>query len=201
MTEVDRMVRNRHLVEGLERSLRDGKHGLSVVPGLLKRVLIEESWREFVTQRDEHVFYERFTDFVVMPPLKGIGATVELLQRLVEGDPEAEDLLDKQLKEDGRQGKRTDLLNNMKEVTAAYPRGTSKDYALRKLRKDAPELHAEVIAGRLTAHAAMVKGGFRPRTFTVRADSPESVAAALRRQLDPNMLAKLAHLLAAADGS
>jgi hypothetical protein len=34
-------------------------------------------------------------------------------------------------------------------------RGTSAQYALRKLRDDAPELHARVLSGGLSAHAAM----------------------------------------------
>lgn len=79
----------------------------------------------------------------------------------------------------------------------ARPRGTSKDYALRRLRKDAPELHAGVLAGNLSAHAAMVQAGLRPKTFTVRAESADTVVAALRRQLPPDVLAEVAGKLSA----
>jgi hypothetical protein len=41
--------------------------------------------------------------------------------------------------------------------------GTSRTYALRRLAKDCPELHAQCLAGELTAHAAMVQAGFRTR--------------------------------------
>lgn len=64
----------------------------------------------------------------------------------------------------GRQGERTDLVDNINKVNR--PDGTSKDRALRKLRTDAPELHEKVLAGELTPHAAMVQAGFRHRTFT-----------------------------------
>lgn len=187
---VNHLVRNRHLVEDLGGALRSGQHGLAVVPGLLKRVLAEESWREFTTQRGEHVRHERFIDFVTTPPLAGIGATVELLKRLVKDDAEAVDLLDQALQNPPSTHAAVSNIHGTER-----PSGTTKDRALRKLRKDAPELHAEVLAGRLSAHAAMVKAGYRPRTFTVRADSPESVAATLRRQLDPAQLAELARLL------
>lgn len=187
---VNHLVRNRHLVEDLGGALRSGQHGLATVPGLLKRVLAEESWREFTTQRGEHVVHERFVDFVTTPPLAGIGSTVELLRRIVADDTEALDLLDRALQ--NPVGTNV-ALNNMK----GHPRGTSKDYALRKLRKDAPELHAEVLAGRLSAHAAMVKAGYRPPTFTVRADSPESVAATLRRRLDAGTIEAVRRLLEA----
>lgn len=192
---VNHMVRNRHLVESLERSLRSGKHGLSVVPGLVKQVLREESWREFTTQRDELVRHERFADFVVAPPLKGLGADPRLVRRVVEDDIEALDLFDRAMSDGSRPGQRTDLVHNINEVEAR-PHGTSRAYALRRLRNDAPELHAEVLAGNLTAHAAMVKAGFRPPTFTVRADSARQVAEALRRQLDPDILAEVGRLIA-----
>lgn len=64
---------NAHLVESLTRSLRSGKHGLEAVPGLLKRVLAEKSWREFVTQRGELVQHDRFAEFVTAPALRGPG--------------------------------------------------------------------------------------------------------------------------------
>jgi len=41
------------------------------------------------------------------------------------------------------------------------PTGTSRDAALRRLRKDRPDLHAKVISGEKTAHRAMVEAGFR----------------------------------------
>lgn len=190
----DRLVHNRHLVDDLGGALRSGQHGLAVVPGLLKRVLEEESWREFTTVRGELVRHERFVEFVVAPPLAGIGATVELLKRLVKDDSEALDLLDRALQQPNHRPESRDDITSYKDPNA---RGTSKEYALRKLRKDAPELHADVLAGRLSAHSAMVQAGFRPRTFTVRADDSQSVARSLRKYLTEDQIAELARLLAA----
>ena len=68
-------------------------------------------------------------------------------------------------------------------VSDARPVGNSAAQALRRLRKDCPELHAEVIAGGLSPHAAMIKAGFRPKTLTIRAGNPAKLAAALRRFL------------------
>lgn len=195
---VDHKVRNRHLVESLERSLRSGKHGLSVVPGLLKQVLVEESWREFTTQRDELVQHARFIDFVTTPPLRGLGADLDLIRRVVGNDPEALDLLDRAMQNPVGGSSKIVLNHHIVNVEndQEVPKGNSAAYALRKLRKDAPDLHAEVLAGRLTAHAAMVRGGFRPRTFTIRADDTTSVARTLRKNLKPDQLAELAQLLA-----
>lgn len=184
----DPLKRNAHLVEALGSALREGEHGLETVPALLKRVLAEESWREFVTQRGEHVEHERFADFVVTPPLKGLGASVDLVRRICGGDAEALDLLDRALRnQEGNPG----TVHNVH----SRPSGNTKDRALRRLREGAPGLHAEVLAGRLSAHGAMVKAGYRPKTFSVRTDSAEAVARALRRQLDRDTLDAVLRLL------
>ena len=41
--------------------------------------------------------------------------------------------------------------------------GNTSTYAMRRLAKDRPDLHAQCLAGDLTAHAAMVQAGFRTR--------------------------------------
>lgn len=175
------------LVETLGTSLRYGGSALSDVPGLLKRVLLEEAWREFLPRgRAEPVRHERFADFVAAQPVEGIGSDVTLVRRVIADDTEALDLLDQAL--EGRQGERTDIVNNINDVR---PQGTSKNQALRKLRKDAPELHADVLAGNLTPHAAMVKAGFRPKTVSVPVTRPEAVATSLRKHMSADDIAKL----------
>jgi hypothetical protein len=55
-------------------------------------------------------------------------------------------------------------------VNSDRPEGNAKAAALRKLRKDAPELHAKVLAKEMTAHAAMVQAGSQTQR-----DQPTSV--------------------------
>lgn len=178
------------VVDALSSALERGGHGLSNVPVLLHRLLSEESWREFETLRGEVVSYERFADFVATPPLKGLGTDIDLVRRIVKDAPETLDLLDQALQSStGRPPESVSIRNTFRPV------GTTQAAALRRLRKDAPELHAEVLAGRLSAHAAMVKAGFRHRTVSVPVDQPEAVAKALRRNLSPEDLAAVAQLL------
>ena len=143
----------------------------------------------FVTKLGNEVHHERFVDFLTTPPLAGLGATVDTVHKLLVDDIEALDLFDQALR--NPVGSNLAVSNRHEQRQS----GTTKAAALRRLRKDAPELHAEVLAGRLSAHAAAVQAGFRPRTFTVRADSPESIAATLRRQLPAEQLSTLARLL------
>lgn len=178
---------NAVLVEALGSALRRGGNALEDVPGLLKRVLAEESWREFVTPRGELVRHERFVDFVTTAPTQGIGASPDLVERIIERDNEALELFRGAMKE--KPGPKS------RDVITRTEHGTSRSYALQRLRKDAPALHAEVLAGRLSAHAAMVQAGFRPKTISVPVSRPDSLAAALRKHLTPDDLARLIRLL------
>lgn len=74
-------------------------------------------------------------------------------------------------------------------------RGTGREYIMRRLLRDAPDLHAQVIAGELSAHAAGVQAGFQIPRFTVCGENPRTVAAALRRRLPPEVLAEVAVLI------
>jgi hypothetical protein len=62
------------------------------------------------------------------------------------------------------------------------PDGTARTTALRRLRKDRPDLHARVLAGELSANAAAVEAGFRRPTATVPVDSVEHAVGALARR-------------------
>lgn len=180
------------LIEALSSSLEHGGTALGTVPKAVARVLREEAWREFVTSRGEHVQHERFADFVTTPPLAGLGCEVALVQRIVADDRETSDLLDQALQ--NPHGGDHSKSNNVPPA----PSGNTSAKALRRLRKDAPELHSEVLAGRLSAHGAMVKAGFRPKTISVPVTRPEAVAQALRKYMSADDIAKLISLLVAA---
>lgn len=187
------LKKNANLVEALGSSLRSGDHGLKAVPGLVKRVLVEEAWRSFVTQRGELVEYDRFEEFVATPPLKGLGASIDLVRTLVREDPIALNLFD-QATQRGP-GRPQETLDNIQGNAA--PSGTSREAGLRRLRKDRPDLHAEVLAGALSTNAAMVKAGFWRKKITVPVDTPENTARALRRNLTPEAVEELVRLLVA----
>lgn len=86
-------------------------------------------------------------------------------------------------------------LHALDNIQGSAPTGTSTERALRKLRKDAPDLHAKVLAGEVTPNAAMIRAGFRRKTFTIRSDDPQSAARAIRKQMSPKDVAELADLL------
>lgn len=94
---------------------------------------------------------------------------------------------------------RTDIIRseNSDGSTEKDAGGTSREAGLRRLRKDRPDLHIEVVAGRLSTHAAMVRAGFRKRKISIPVGAPADTAKALRRNLEPDQIAELVQLLTA----
>lgn len=171
-------------VAALIDTLRRGGSALESVPHQIKQILRDETWRHFVTRLGKEVRHEWFAYFVTTPPLRGLGTSPSLVERVIEHDPEALQMFRQAMKG----------TNNISTKSRTTRHGTRRDYALERLERDAPELHAEVLAGRLSAHAAMVKAGFRPRTFSVRPE-PKSAARTLRKYMTADQLAELVRLL------
>lgn len=192
MSEEANPDHNAHLVELVGGVLRDEAHVFSSGPKLLRQLLESGAWRDFVTRRGDHVQPHSFEEFVTTPLLKGLGADMDVIRRVASADPVTLDLLD-QAQQRPHGGDRTQ--GKIDNVQLA-PTGNSSPRALRKLRDDAPELHAEVLAGRLSAHRAMVQAGYRPRTLSVRPDDPASVVKTLRTHMEPEALVELMRLLA-----
>ncbi len=155
-----------------------------------------------------------FVGFVEQPYPNGIGSTVDTVKTMMrlrhrhEGmDPavdarmaalrdEVKNLLSPAEGEHGGDRKSEDYQvrnTNLKKQDDA-------DYILRRLKRDEekyPGLAQRVLKGELSAHAAAVQAGFRPRTITVPLD-PEKMARAIRRRLSDDELDVLLEALEAA---
>lgn len=75
--------------------------------------------------------------------------------------------------------------------------GNRREYVMKRLERDHPELYARVQAGELSAHRAAVEAGWRSQTVALNLSSPEQMEHVLRRHVDPDTLAALADRLTA----
>jgi hypothetical protein len=143
--------------------------------------------------------YETFPDYLrnvdvngeQKPPGPWSNMTVEDYRDWFAKDTEIVDLLDQAMK--GKQGQRNDILYNIQEVRA--PTGTSKDATLRRLRKDRPDLHQQVIAGELSANAAALEAGFRRPSVQITDADPATAAVRIREKLGEEFAVALKALL------
>lgn len=185
----DQLVVNDQVVDSLRDAMRRGEMGLQHVPGLIKRVIREEGWRDrVITRTGQRAQFRSFAEFVIADPLEGLGEDIDAIKKLCRDDKEALDLID--LATQNKVGR--PVIGN---IVTNRPEGNSAEKALRRLRKDRPDLHAQVVEGRLSAHRAMVEAGFRHRTATIPIDDPELTAAALIRTLGKRNLKKVVERL------
>jgi hypothetical protein len=145
----------------------------------------------------------KFWEFVQKPTPKGLGTTIPKLRRFCAADEDAIRLLDlldaSAAREPGNptgnnqytveQSGIDDNIHNSKDRES--PTGTSREAALRKLRKDRPDLHEQVVNGDKTPHAAMLEAGFRKPTMTVPKEDIPALARALRNRLTDDQIAEL----------
>lgn len=173
---------NAVLVDALGSALRRGDNALGAIPGLLKRILAEEAWREFITQRGEMVQHERFADFVTTPPLRGLGVSMDLIDRIVgTSDPDLLRMLREAKKgKPGRPKKGEEKTLESKGISW----GTA-DHEADRLAREAPEEYEAVRRGEKTIHAAAVAAGIRPRRISIRLDDPASAVRSIRNNATP----------------
>ena len=178
----DELVIRDQLNEALFNAVHSGEHGLGAVPKLIKRGLQKKVWAErFVRAKRQHFTgFPTFAEYVEAVPPEGLGASIPLMRRLVADDPEALDMLDRALRKQHGGDRSSKLSNRKLEEEPGYPVGTTRARAMRALRDHRPDIHARVIAGKLSPHAGMVEAGLRPRTVSIPLD-PEKAAQYLRR--------------------
>ena len=186
----DPLVEHDYKVDALRKFLISGEVGLKDVPEALAKVLEEGAWRDRVDWKTRERFtFERFEDFVTAEPQAGLGATVEVVERLVRGDLRTERLLagvllrrpGGQTKEQKEERKR---VNHVRRRLST----TDRSQLLRRLQRERPDLLARVEAGDLSAHAAAVEAGHRKRHASVPVDSPGAAVRALLRRFTADEL-------------
>jgi hypothetical protein len=150
---------------------------------LVRRVIQDDMWRDFVIDRTgERITYNRFIDFVTTKPLEGLGADLNLLRRICAEHHDVLDLINRETQgKHGGDRKSEGIKTDNVRVDNPDAYGNDRSYALRRLRKDRPDLHKRVIAGKLSPHGAMVEGGFRPKTFTIPLDVDKAASVLIRK--------------------
>jgi hypothetical protein len=183
-------------VQHLQQRWSEGALDLQAVERLLGEVIESGAWQSFHTPNGVSVKPANFREFITAEPFQGLGATEEKIAALLGDDNNAVVKMRNLLKgRPGRPSTPKESHNNVMGLT----QGNRRDYTLDRLQRDAPELFDAVQRKELSPNAAAVQAGFRPKTFTVRADRPESIVSTLRRQLDPEVLAMVTKLLSKED--
>lgn len=137
---------------------------LNDFPDLLKRVIEEKVW---LGRLHNGRMYElnSLRELVTKKPLEGWGQDPAKIEAIIKDNPEVLALWEKEmhLKPGPKPKPDPDCENksfdNSKGTNAST--GTSRAYTVSRLKRESPELFAQVVAGELSANAAAIKAGFR----------------------------------------
>jgi hypothetical protein len=172
---------------------------------LLYVIVHNESWRRVETQGGGH--HDTFTEFVETGQPFGLGVKTEELRKLVALRHPGEDVVEIADRMSWLRGRVDSLLDEAIRPAAEHGavgrgrvrvRGThsnsdTRERAVRRLKRDAPELAAKVAEGAVTANAAAKEMGWRRPRIVV--STPEKVALSLRRTMPPEDIARLVAIL------
>lgn len=139
----------------LHRSLRYGQ-ALAGIPDLFKEVIKTKAWEHWQWIGSEFKAANPVEYFTAHPP-KGMGTTLEMVKKLIAGDPEAERLFRK-----ATTGKVGHPISNGNNITNRVT-GTSRAYTLERLKKKRPDLFDRVVAKELSVNAAAILAGWRKK--------------------------------------
>jgi hypothetical protein len=178
-------IANGNIIHSLSQNIASGITGLSIVPRQVTRIIKEDMWKRYVVKpTGEEVTYNNFREFLETPLPKGLGISVDDLKRLCGNDPELLTSISEvtTLKQGGNNNPKGsnqhfeideepeevkhDII--MLDLPKKAPQGTSKEYGLRRLKKETPELHEAVVRGDKSVHEACVEAGFRKKPSPVK---------------------------------
>lgn len=179
MSDLGPLIYSNQISESFTHALSSGEHGLKNAPLLLLRIIEEEHWRKrYVERLKKVVEFDRFIDYVTADPLPGIGASVDILRRLCGDNLRARQALDDALigetLGDNQHTARVSMIH-----TNPSPSQPIQVKLSRRLRRDYPALHAEVMDGKKTITAAAVEAGIFPRRIAINLKNPASAAQSI----------------------
>lgn len=180
------MLPDEEILDGLQRALGDGGSKLyKVVPGYIRRVIEGRLWE--LRQDKNGAPFKSFEAFVTHRLWQGLESTIEDMLSYCRREPEVQTLIRAEVEavpahgEVGR-GRGSNTISNDE-------RGAT--YALRRLKRDNPDLAEQVVKGEISAHRAAVMAGFRQETWSAPAD-PDRLAAAIERRFPDYRLVRVA---------
>lgn len=142
-----------------------GKGGLEVVPGLLRRAIEEEAWKERKDWRGTGNVYPALPSLralIEARPPDGLGTTPDLIRRIIFDDQNTLMLFEEALVRKHGTNRHTKVEND--NINLYKPeQGTSRAYVLRRLKRKRADLFDKVVAGDLSANAAAIEAGFKKK--------------------------------------
>jgi hypothetical protein len=180
------------LCQSTIESLYEATGGLRQFPSLLKKVIAERAWERRVC-RGKVIELGGLRELITAKPVEGWGEDPSKVEAVIRDDPEALAAFREAMK---HQGERTDIRDNITEVESPSATGTSRAYSIARVQRECdPETVAAVMAGEMSANAALVKAGVRENRQVYIPRDPAAAVEKLRRQFGDDFLEGMRRVL------
>jgi hypothetical protein len=168
----------------LSRSIDTNK--LRDIPALLAEIIEQGAWKKWRWVGSDFTAAS-IDEYVTVPPPRGLGASVGLIQRLLADHPKALEAFERERRGERAQAieapallpvgrpKNEDNSRNEKDVTRVIGRSDTAAYAIARLRRDRPDIHARVLAGEITPNAGMIEAGFRKKRPSTKRNAVQQI--------------------------
>lgn len=194
---------NGNLVDIIAVGLLQAGDGLDSLPALIVQLHETGAWRRFQPKVGPVVEHTDFREFVTAKGLRGLGTTVDMLQRIVARDPDAVVAMRKLIRSrEGRgrvPGSTAEKHPCIAQVQGRRGPGYNAGTVAVRLERERPDLFERVRAGEISVTGAQVAAGWRSGQVTVANDNAKSAARSIRRKCSPEFIADLVAELSKSD--
>jgi len=156
-----------------------GEQVFDLVPLVLRDVLEHRLWEDRKDRNGQP--FRSFEAFATHILWQGLESSVPELMLYCRKHQDVAELIRREVEGAEYQPRGEDGRFLRSNNVTTEDRGNAPTYALRRLKRDHPELAELVVAGKLSAHAAAIEAGFRKPTIAVPADPDAAVAAIVRK--------------------
>ena len=185
------------MIQSLQQAIgHGGEQVFDVAPIVLRRVLEDQAW---ANRKDKNgKTFRSFESFATHILWQGLESSISDLLLYCRKHPEVAELIRREVGAAAEHGANQHRGGDS-VATSSDDRGAT--YALRRLKRDHPELAEKVVSGKLSAHAAAIEAGFRKRTIAVPADDPLAAISALFRHFGTDRVIEAANRVLDKEGT
>lgn len=157
-------IASQNICSACEQAIRHGVGRLDAVPGLIKRIITEELWRERKVETGEIVKLNSFRELITGKRYKGWETNPKQVEAVIRTDPDVLAMWKKEMYgHHGGDRKSEQVIKHDIIMLDKAVQGTSRSYTVARLKDQRPDLFAQVKSGKLSANAAAIKAGFRKK--------------------------------------
>lgn len=182
------------LCQSTIESLYEATGGLRQFPSLLKKVIAERAWERRVC-RGKVIELGSLRELITAKPVQGWGEDPSKVEAVIRDDPEAlAAFREAMLGKPGRPKADAESHDNVRGITDEH--GNSRAYSIARVQRECdPETVAAVMAGEMSANAALVKAGVRENRQVYIPRDPAAAVEKLRRQFGDDFVNAIREVL------